>query len=133
MGIDVARGGADQSAVWLRQGLFTRRLYKRHTPDSMVFAERLTSLLREHEPDAAFIDMGAMGAPVYDRLCHLGFGHVVMGINFSQGAVRDDLYLNRRSEMWHAVAKWLRDGGALPFQGPEAQDIENNLCAPEYF
>ena len=68
MGIDVARGGADQSAVWLRQGLLARRLYKRHTPDSMVFAERLASLLREHEPDAAFIDMGAMGAPVYDRL-----------------------------------------------------------------
>ena len=133
MGIDVARGGADQSAVWLRQGLLARRLYKRHTPDSMVFAERLASLLREHEPDAAFIDMGAMGAPVYDRLCHLGFGHVIMGINFSQGAIRDDLYLNRRSEMWHAVAKWLRDGGALPSQGPEAQDIEDDLCAPEYF
>ena len=64
MGIDVARGGADQSAVWLRQGLLARRLYKRHTPDSMVFAERLASLLREHEPDAAFIDMGAMGAQI---------------------------------------------------------------------
>ena len=61
-----------------------------------------------------------------------GFGHVVMGINFSQGAVWDDLYLNRRSEMWHAVAKWLRDGGALPSQGPEAQNIEEDATGAGY-
>ena len=79
----------------------------------MVFAERLASLMREHEPDAAFIDMDAMEAPVYDRLCHLGFGHMIMDINFSQGAIRDDLYLNRRSDMWHAVAKSSKIGRAL--------------------
>ena len=133
MGIDVAGTGADQSSVWLRQGLWARRLFKRHTPDSMIFADRLVSLIHEHKPDVAFIDMGAMGAPVRDRLNQLGFGDVVQGVYFGGEAMRKDLYANRRAEMWHAVAGWLRDGGVLPHEGPEAQDIEDDLCAPEYF
>ena len=132
-GVDVAGTGADQSAVWLRQGLYARRLFKKHTPDTMRLADVLATLIHEHQPDAVFIDMGAMGAPVKDRLVQLGFGHLMQGVYFSQGAIRDDLYLNRRSEMWHAVARWLSDGGALPKNAPESQDIEDDLCAPEYF
>ncbi len=133
IGIDVARGGSDQSSVWMRQGLWAHRLYKAHTPDSMIFADRLASLFQEHRPDAAFIDMGAMGAGVYDKLRELGWGHVVQPVYFQQEPIRADLYQNRRAEMWHAVAQWLRDGGVLPRNGNEAQDIEDDLCAPEYF
>ena len=133
MGVDIAGTGADQSAVGLRQGRYARRLFKKHTPDSMIFAERLASLIHEHKPDAVFLDMGAMGAPIYNRLCQLGFGDVVMGVYFQNKALREDLYLNRRSEIWHAVAHWLRDGGVLPASAPESQDIEDDLTAPEYF
>jgi len=133
MGIDIARSGNDQSSVWMRQGLWAHRIYKAHTPDSYDFAIRLASLMEEHKPDVAFIDMGAMGAPIYDHLRQLGYGNVLQGVFFSNAAARDDLYQNRRAEMWHAVAQWLRNGGTLPREGREAQDIEDDLTAPEYF
>ena len=133
MGIDVARGGSDQSSVWMRQGLWAHRLYKAHTPDSMIFADRIASLIQEHKPDAAFIDMGAMGAGVYDKLRELGYGGVVQPVYFQNEPIRTDLYQNRRAEMWHSIARWLKDGGVLPREGRESQDIEDDLTAPEYF
>lgn len=133
LGVDIARGGGDFSAVWLRRGLLARRLFKGHTPDSMVFADRVASLIQEHRPDAVFLDMGAMGAPVLDRLMQLGFGHVVHGVHFGAAPTEPGMYLNRRAEMWHSIARWLESGGGLPWEGPEAQDIEDDLTSPEYF
>lgn len=132
MGIDVARTGGDMSSVWVRQGLLAYRVYKRHTPDSMMFADRLAGLIHEHKPDTVFIDMGAMGAPVYDRLRQMGFNNV-QGVHFGGAAARDDLYVNRRIEMWFAIKKWLEDGGVLPDKDAAGQDIEDDLTSPEFF
>ena len=135
LGVDVAGTGADSSAVWLRQGLYARRLYKRNEPDTEVFAGVVASLIKEHKPAAVFIDMGAMGVSILDKLRHLAFDDIVHGVYFQGKALRDDLYVNRRSEMWHEVQKWLKDGGALPGPGKatESQDIEDDLISPEYF
>lgn len=132
MGVDVARTGGDQSSVWIRQGLWAYRVYKRHTPDSMMFADRLAGLIHEHRPETVFIDMGAMGAPVYDRLRQMGFDNV-QGVHFGGAAVRDDLFVNRRIEMWYAVKGWLESGGVLPDKAAEGQDIEDDLTSPEFF
>ena len=43
------------------------------------------------------------------------------------------MYLNRRIEMWHALKEWLENGGCLPREGREAQDILEDLIGPEYF
>jgi hypothetical protein len=134
MGLDIARGGADSSALWLRQGLWARRLFKAQVRDTMLLADRVASALVQHKPEALFLDMGAMGAGVYDRLVQLGFGDAVRGIYFGQSAIREDLYVNRRSEMWHGgLLNWLKSGGALPDRGPEGQDVEDDLIGPEYY
>jgi hypothetical protein len=119
--------------VWTRQGLWARRLYKRNIPDVLAFGDIVASLIHQEQPDTVFLDMGAMGSPLLDQLRRLGFGHLVQGIYFGGAAIRSDLYADRRTEMWHKIALWLKDGGALPGKAPESQDIEDDLTGPEYF
>lgn len=131
MGVDVARFGGDACSVWLRQGLGARRLYKKIGIDTMTYADIIAQFIREHEPDAVFLDMGAMGAGVYDRLRQLNCS--VQGVQFGSKALKETIYADRRSEMWDGVKLWLKEGGALPGKAPETQDIEDDLTGPEYF
>ena len=132
-GVDVASTGVDSSAIWFRRGIYASRLYKRNEPDTMKFADVIAGFIRRECPDAVFIDMGAVGAAVYDRLRSLGFGNILHGIFFGNSALKDNIYANRRCEMWHSIALWLRDGGVLPKNSPESQDIEDDLTSPEFF
>ena len=134
MGLDIARSGSDSCSLWKRQGLWAKRLFKRQIRDTMRLADIVVSYIVEHNPDALFLDMGAMGAGTYDRLVQLGYGHIVQGIYFGQAAIRADLYENRRAEMWHGgILNWLKNGGILPRNAPESQDIEDDLISPEYY
>ncbi len=131
LGVDVARFGGDACSVWMRQGLGARRLYKKAGIDTMTYADIIAKLIAEHSPDAVFLDMGAMGAGVYDRLIQIG--HAIQGVSFGSRALAEQLYVNRRSEMWDGVKKWLKEGGALPGKSAESQDIEEDLTSPEYY
>jgi hypothetical protein len=132
-GIDIAGTGSDKSSIWMRQGLYAKRLYKKDIKDTSVFTDIIATFIQRENPSVVFLDMGAMGSPILDNLRRLGFGHLVRGIYFQQAPIRDDLYANRRAEMWHSIAQWLKDGGTLPKNQPESQDIEDDLTSPEYF
>jgi hypothetical protein len=132
-GVDVAGTGADSSAIWMRQGLWARRLYKRNIKDVLQFGDILASYIQAEKPDIVFLDMGAMGSPLVDQMRRLGFGHLTQGVYFGGAPIRTDLYSDRRTEMWHKIALWLKDGGTLPDKATESQDIEDDLTGPEYF
>ncbi|MDR2175484.1 MAG: terminase [Synergistaceae bacterium] len=132
-GVDVAGTGEDCSAVWMRQGLRAKRLYKKNIKDVLAFGDVVTDLIQRENPDTVFLDMGAMGSPLLDQLRRLGFGHLVQGVYFGGAAIRADLYADKRTEMWHKTALWLKDGGTLPDKAAESQDIEEDLTGPEYF
>lgn len=131
LGVDVARFGGDSCVIYRRQGLGAKRLYKQTGVNTMQFADIIAKFNIEEKPDAIFLDMGAMGAGVYDRLVQLGVP--VQGISFGGKALNETLYVNRRVEMWDGIRKWLRDGGSLPGKGREAQDLEEDLTSPEYY
>ena len=71
-----------------------------------------------------FIDAGR-GEGVIDRLRQLGFS--VIEVNFG-GKPTDDSYANKRSEMWDAMAKWLKAGGAIP----NHPGLKTDLATPTY-
>lgn len=131
LGVDVARFGGDSCVIYRRQGLGARRLYKQTGINTMQFADIIAKFNIEEKPDAIFLDMGAMGAGVYDRLVQLGVP--VQGVQFGGKALNETLYVNRRAEMWDGIRKWLRDGASLPAKGREAQDLEEDLTSPEYY
>lgn len=124
LGVDPARFGDDRSVIFPRQGLqaFTPSVYR--GIDNMDLAARVAAKIEDWKPDAVFIDAGA-GAGVIDRLRQLGYD--VIEVNFG-GKPTDVRYLNKRAEMWHEMADWVRGGGAIP--NDNALKLE--LATPTY-
>lgn len=64
-----------------------------------------------------FIDVGGVGAGVYDRLVEMGYGEIVRPINFGSAPFEPPMKdkdgktgggpLNRRAEMWMKSKEWL--------------------------
>jgi hypothetical protein len=125
MGVDPARFGDDRSVIFKRQGLQAYQPLVFRGMDQMQLAGQVGALITTWYPDAVFIDSG-MGAGVIDRLRQLG--HEVVEVNFG-GKPIDEQYANKRSEMWHLMAGWMKAGGALP----DLTDLRQDLGAPTYW
>lgn len=125
IGVDPARFGDDRSVIIRRQGLasFTPKVYR--GLDNMELAGRVAGEIREWQPDAVFIDSGA-GSGVIDRLRSLGFD--VTEVNFGGKATDSGLYVNKRTEMWHLMAEWIRAGGSIP----NDNTLKLELATPTY-
>lgn len=125
-GVDVARFGNDSSVIFKRRGMvaFEPVVYRKF--DNMKLADAIARMMAEEKPDAVFIDAG-QGQGVIDRLTR-GLGLRVTEVPFGGAALDADHYANRRIEMWDQMAKWLRQGGAIP----PSTLLQSDLCAPTY-
>jgi hypothetical protein len=90
----------------------------------MTLASRVAAEIIAFQPDAVFIDAGR-GEGVIDRLRSLGF--TVIEVNFG-GKPTNEMYANKRSEMWDGMAKWLKAGGVIPNHG----ELKTDLATPTY-
>jgi len=126
LGVDVARFGDDRSCILFRQGLavLDMQIYKKL--DNMELTGRIVTAIREHEPDAVFID-GGRGEGVIDRLRELGFAPIE--VKFGGSPLQAHRYINKRAEMWDSAKEWFELGGAIP----DDQQMVASLVAPEYF
>lgn len=129
IGVDVARFGDDQSVIAIRQGLRVHNLKKFKKIDTMELASQVAHDIEALQPDAVFIDGGAMGPGVIDRLRQLKYKNV-HEVHFGGKALNngDEKYYNKRAEMWGLMRKWLHAGGCIP---DDAELIED-LAGPEY-
>lgn len=135
IGVDPARGGGDKTGVVGRRG---RRLgqflaERWDETDLMVIAGRVVGLIRKYKPDAVNIDVGGLGAGVYDRLVEMGFGHIVNAVNFGSsplglGPTGDELYANRRAEMWDVMRDWFQHVAGV--QIPDDDVLHADLASP---
>lgn len=120
IGVDPARGGGDKTGVIDRCG---RRMGQRicerwDNKDTMVCVGKVVALIRKFNPAAVNIDVGGLGAPIYDRLAELGYSRVVNPVNFGSsplgiGPTGDELYANRRAEMWDIKRAWYDSVGGV--------------------
>lgn len=123
MGVDVARFGGDRSCIVQRQGLAVLPPLPFTGLDTMTLAGVVISHIERWKPDAVFIDSGAMGAGVIDRIRQLG--HVCIDVAFGSKAIDDKRYFNKRTEMYFKVAQYLKkDGGSLP----DNASLREELC-----
>jgi hypothetical protein len=127
MSLDVARFGADQSVLLLRQGRTAFALAKWRELDGVQLAARCAEWLDAEMPDLFVVDAAGVGAGVCDVLRNLGYE--VEEANSSNRALEERKFYNRRAEMWWKVRDWLRDGGRLDHLDSE---IADDLTAPEY-
>lgn len=131
MGVDVARFGDDKCVWWIRQGRYATRLAK-EGKISLTESTGITKrLIDKHGPDAVFIDLG-MGAALVDNLHEMGYDEVE-GVNFGGEAFDKDKYINKRNEMWQEAGNWLDEEPVwIDAEGDDADDIEMDICAPQY-
>lgn len=133
IGVDPARGGGDKTGVVSRAGRRVGDIVCElwDFDDTMVIAGKVAQLIRLHRPDAVNIDVGGLGAGVVDRLRELRYP--VNAVNFGGkpvgvGPTGDELYENRRAEMWDAMRDWFNDPAGV--QIPDDDALHGDLCAP---
>lgn len=134
IGVDPARGGGDKTGVVDRRGRKVGGTICElwDSDDLMVIAGRVARLIRDYRPAAVNVDVGGLGAGVVDRLRELGFREV-NAVNFGSnpvgvGPTGDELYENRRAEMWDAMRDWFGDAAGVDI--PDSDTLHADICAP---
>jgi len=90
----------------------------------MTLAGTVIGYINRFKPDAVFIDSGAMGAGVIDRVRQLGYS--VIEVAFGGKAIDDNRYFNKRTEMYAKCADYIKkDGGALPNDAELREELAN--------
>lgn len=126
MGVDVARQGDDSSVIFPRQGRVAFRPKMLRIPDTMLVAQQVGLSMDKWRPDAVFVDAtGGYGVGVVDALRQINRAPIEV---YFSGKSLDPRYFNKRSEMWFEMAKWVKDGGALP----RDQELAEELVAATY-
>lgn len=138
IGIDPARsteGKGDTTGAIDRCGRRMGRLICERwaSDDTMHIAGKVVRLIKDFNPIAVNVDVGGLGAGVYDRLKEMGYGHIVNPVNFGSsplgvGPTGDELYDNRRAEMWDLLRDWFNDVAGV--QIPDDDSLQADLCAP---
>lgn len=139
-GLDHARFGDDTTVLAIRQGRDARsRPWRRwNGATSMEIAGDLNALMRQHLPDAVFIDAGGPNAggvidrlrqlnPEYDAIFEINFGSVTKSMDARWNNEVRVRVANKRAQMWTNLRAWL-DRGVLP----DEQVIEDDLTGVEY-
>lgn len=143
VGVDPARFGTDSTAIAWRRGSEIVKIEKRHGLDTMQVAGWIAKIITDDKPAKVNIDVGGLGAGIYDRLVeqgHGGFGSgIVNAVNFGSKPVEppplDDSGkpsggpANRRAEMWGNVKKALE--GAV-FKLPDLESLQADLTGPGF-
>lgn len=130
--LDMARGGDDDCRLGFRQGYDarSRRSYRipgEKSRDSTRVVSKVAAVLKEMDPDIVFVDETGLGGPVCDRLVQLGFNAV--GIGFGWNADDELHYANKTAEMGARFERWLRAGGALPYD----PQLEREITCREFW
>lgn len=130
-GIDVSRGGDDDTRIGFRRGKDAKseksyRIPGERCRNSMDVISKIIMVLDRHKPDVTFLDETGIGGPMVDRLVQLGY-HVV-GVNFGGKADDEKHFKNKTAEMGFRCRQWLMDGGAI-IDDPQ---LEEELTSRDY-
>lgn len=134
MGVDPARFGDDQTVIRFRKGRDARSYppVTMKNMDTMAVANKVAELIGKFNPDGVFIDIGGLGAGVFDRLKEMGY--VVFDVTFGSRP-EDDRFFDRRTELWARLRDWL-PGAMLP--NPKLTNLDDDkkliedMVAPEW-
>lgn len=126
IGVDPSWTGADEFVIYMRQGLWSKRLgtYTKNDNDSEM-AAMIAGFEDEYKASAVFIDQG-YGTGIYSFGLAMGRSWILIPFGGKSGNVG---YFNKRSEMWGEMKKWLMNGGVI-----ERDDIlHDDLIGPQSY
>lgn len=149
IGADPARFGNDRFSLSWRQGRKVRKIESKSKLDTVAGANWIKQVIDSDKPARVFIDVGGIGAGVFDLLKSWGYAYeagtkdprkVVVPIDFAgspqqpeitlpSGEVRPGPY-NRRAEMWLRSRDWLKEPGGADI--PDSDSLQADACGPGY-
>jgi len=128
LGVDVAFAAkGDKATIAIRQGRLLHPVRAFQGLDAMDFADQIVIVIKEYNPSMVFIDAG-MGDGVISRLRRLGYGEIIVPINFG-GTPQNAMYANRTTEMWVRTRDWINSATAAP-QLPAQEELIRELSGP---
>lgn len=125
LGVDVSRGGVDDSVIILRQGPKTEIVGTYHLENLMDLAGKVLESFISEKATHIYIDSTGLGAGVYDRLKQLNLP--VTGVSFGTSSIDKRMYSNTRGEIWGRMKAWLEEGSI-----PRDQKFLNELKQQTY-
>lgn len=134
-GLDVARFGADKSHLRRRVGPVLFRGHDFRGMDGPTLAAAVSRMLHTQaaedgrRPDLLCVDTTGVGASAVDHLRILGWGDVLLAVDFGGRAEDPARYGDRRAEMWCRAAEWTKGRGCWPSNSGE---LGRDMCAPSY-
>lgn len=141
MGVDVARGGKDQTVISNRHRNGDSAMWFDHlqmhpgreTPNGRTVAGLTISAHRDHSP--IHIDVIGVGASAYDVL--VDTNQPVYGVNVSERATSLDKsgrlsFFNLRSQLWWQMREALDPAADNGIALPPDKDLLAELCAPRW-
>lgn len=129
IGVDPARFGDDRTAIAWRENRSMVKLETHKHKDTMEVADIVALIIQRDKPNMVNVDVGGLGAGVYDRLIQLGYKDVVRSVNFGGKAQDEKKYKNKRAEMWGVMKEWLED---VPCRIIDSDELHSDLCIPSY-
>lgn len=142
IGYDPAWMGGDRHSMAHRRGRNLIKVESKTKLDTVQSAGWLKKTIDDEKPARVFIDVGGVGAGVYDQLMHMGepYNKLVKAVNFGSAPFEpqplDDQGrpnggpLNRRAEMWMKSKEWLADPAGV--QIPDSDNLQADACGPTY-
>lgn len=106
------------------------------SPDVDYVGSKIAGVINRIRPDAVNIDTSeGFGAALYNWLCNHGFDRICNPVSFGGspigcGPTGDELYANRRAEMWDVMRAWFEEPGGV--QIPDDDVLHADLLAPEW-
>lgn len=149
IGADPARFGDDRFSLAWRQGRKVIKKESRGKLDTVAGANWIKQVIDSDKPGRVFIDVGGVGAGVFDLLKSWGYAweagttdprKMVVPIDFAgtpqqsiiilpTGEERPGPY-NRRAEMWMRSRDWLDEPGGADI--PDEDGLQADACSPGY-
>jgi hypothetical protein len=123
MGIDPARGGADNTVIAVRQGRDLIAIRRYSGEDTMMIVGRVIDAIEEFKPTLVAIDEGGLGYGILDRLNEQRYK--VRGVNFGWKAKNSIMWGNKRAEIWGAMREWLKSASI-----PDDRQLKSDLTGP---
>lgn len=141
VGVDPAGMGPDRTSIAFRRGRCITKIESYRGMDTMEIAGLVQRIIREEKPAKVNIDVGGLGAGVYDRLYETpGNRRVIAAVNFGGKALEPQRFeehgdgkaggpANRRAELWLNMRKALEAGR---FCLPDSDSLQADLVSVGY-
>lgn len=134
LGVDPARFGDDRTSLCCRQGRKVHWIRSHSKKDTMqvvgIVKVAIDELVMDHtKGDRVLIDVGGLGAGVYDRLRELVDVRLLVAVNSSESPLNAVKYSNKRAEMWGEMGDWLL---AQPSSVPDSDELHADLTQIRY-